>query len=203
MAHIISADELKKTLEGYSPARSEGFHRESARLADAAFAKAMKDRPEPLVILMAGGSASGKSEYVSEYLEQEEVIVLDGTLPTFLGAEIKIKKALKAGKQVAIRCVLPESFLVAFAAFLNRDRKFSVEHFYRTHSNTRNTVLAVAKAYSDVAITIIMSTADYVESGSKMSFRELTFPDRGALIEFLNHQQYTEDRIKQAVFEKS
>ncbi len=147
---------------------------------------------------MAGGTASGKSEYVSAYLADEEAIIVDGTLPTFIGAEIKIKKAFKAGKQVALRCVLPENFVVAFVAFLNRERKFSTEHFYRTHSATRRTVLAVAEVFPNVTITIIMSSLDYEDT---MSFRELTFPDREALIEFLNHQQYTEESIKQAVIE--
>ena len=178
------------------------FQRESARLADSAYAEAVKERPEPLVILMAGGTASGKSEYVSAYLDDEDAIILDGTLPTFIGAEIKIKKALKASKRVAVRCVLPESFLVAFVAFLNRERKFAAEHFYRTHSNTRKTVLAVATAFPDIAITIIESNVTgYPDEESVMNFKELSFVDRAALIEFLNQQQYTEETIKQAVFE--
>jgi hypothetical protein len=65
---LISADDLKKTLPGYSPEKSEQFHSESAHLADKQFEQALKSRPEKTVILMAGGTASGKSEYVSAYL---------------------------------------------------------------------------------------------------------------------------------------
>lgn len=198
MAYIISADELKKTLPGYSPDKSEVFHRESAKLADKLYTEAVKGRTEPLVILMAGGTASGKSEYVSAYVENEAAIVLDGTLPTVTGAEIKIKKARKAQKQITVHCVLPESFLVAYVAFLNRERKFSTKHFFRTHSLARKTVLEVAEKFPDIAITIIMSDVDFVGDGSTMRFRELTFPDRNALIEFLRRAQYTEDGIKQA-----
>jgi hypothetical protein len=199
MAYIIAADELKKTLPGYSPDKSEAFHRESARLADKQYAQAVKERPEPLVILMAGGSASGKSEYVSEYLKDTQAIILDGTLPTFVGAEIKIKKALKAKKQVAIHCVLPESLPVAFVAFLKRERKFSDKHFYRTHSATRRTVLAVAEKYPDIAITIIVSRITYSRNGSSMKFQELGFATQALLIEFLIGEQYTEDSIKQQI----
>src|SRR5580698_6696468 len=101
MSYIISADELKKTLPGYSPDKAEVFHRESAKLADKQYEQAMKERPEPFVILMAGGTASGKSEYVSVYLQSEDAIILDGTLPTIAGAAIKIKKAIKTQKHIA------------------------------------------------------------------------------------------------------
>lgn len=199
MAYIINADDLKKTLSGYDPAKSELFHRESAKLADTSYAKAVKERPEPLVILMAGGTASGKSEYVSVYLQDIEAIVFDGTLPSFTGAEIKIKKALKTKKQVTIHCVLPENFFVAFTAFLNRDRTFPNEHFYRTHSTARKTILAVAEQFPDITIKIIMSDVD----NSVMSFRELTFANRDALIEFLKREQYTENSIKQQATQSS
>jgi hypothetical protein len=199
MAHIINADDLKETLPGYDPARSELFHRESAKLADVSYAKAVKERSEPLVILLAGGTASGKSEYVSVYLQKIEAIVFDGTLPSFTGAEIKIKKALKTKKRIAIHCVLPESFFIAFTAFLNRDRTFPNEHFYRTHSATRKTILSIAERFPDITIKIIMSNV----SNSIMTFRELRFSTRGKLIEFLQHEQYTEDSIKQQVTQSS
>jgi hypothetical protein len=152
---------------------------------------------------LAGGTASGKSEYVSEYLTDTEAIILDGTLPTFTGAEIKIKRALKAEKRVAIHCVLPESFPVAFVAFLNRDRKFSDEHFYRTHSATRVTLLAIAEKYPDIPITIIMSKVTYTSNSSSMSFRELGFDNRPTLIEFLQREQYTEGSIKKLITQSS
>jgi hypothetical protein len=199
MAYVINADDIKIALPGYNPDRSDLLHRESTKLADASYAKAVKERPEPLVILMAGGTASGKSEYVSAYLQDIEAIVFDGTMPSFTGAEIKIKKAMKAKKQVTIHCVLPESFFVAFTAFLNRDRKFPNEHFYRTHSATRKAVLDAAKQFPDIAILIVISSVQNTGDNPVMKFRELNFPDRGALIEFLQSEQYTEDSIKQQV----
>lgn len=197
VAYIISADEIKKTLPGYDPKRSEEFHTASAKLADRAYVKALKERSEETVILMCGGTASGKSEYVSVYLEDKPVVILDGTLPSFEGAKIKIRNALKAGKKIEVHCVLPESLLIAFIAFLGRDRKFPVEHFYRTHSSARKTILEVAKAFPEVTIKVVTS---HGAESSGMSFTEKEFDDRGALIEFLEAQQYTEEEIRNKIY---
>ncbi len=197
VAYIISADEIKKTLPGYDPGHSDEFHSTSAKLADKAYAQALKELSDETVVLMCGGSASGKSEYVSVYLEDKPVIVLDGTLPSFEGAKIKIRKALKAGKTVEVHCVLPESLLIAFVAFLNRDRKFPVEHFYRTHSSARKTILEVAGAFPEVTIKLIVS---HGAEGAGMSFTEKQFESGDALIEFLEAQQYTEEEIRNKIY---
>lgn len=200
MAFIISADEIKKTLPGYSPAKSELFHRQSAKLADKTFEEALKSRSEKTVILMSGGTASGKSEYVSAYLAKLRLIVFDGTLPSFEGAKIKIKKTLKAGKKVEIHLVLPNDLLVAFIAFLNRERKFSLGHFYRTHSSSRQTVLDIAQSFNDIPIKIFVSDVDYIGHRQTMTFKELKLNGRGELIEFMKQNQYNEEEIIKAVF---
>lgn len=197
MAYIIAADEIKKTLPGYTPDQAAGFHGASAKLADKAYGRALKERPEETVILMSGGAASGKSEYVSVYLEQKEAIVLDGTLPTLEGAIIKIRNALKAGKQVEICCVMPLSLLVAFVAFLNRDRRFPAEHFYRTHSSSRKTPMAVVEQFPEVRIRIIISNGDEF---SGMTFTEKQFTNRQQIIEFVNKCQYTELEIRNHIY---
>lgn len=197
MTFIISADEIKKTLPGYKPEHSEVFHVTSAKLADKAYIRALKERSESTVLLMCGGSASGKSEYVSAYLQNVEAIIFDGTLPTFAGAKIKIRNAIKANKVIELHCVLPDSLNIAFLAFLNRDRKFPVEHFYRTHSNARKTVLEVAKNFPDVIIKLITS---YGDEHSGMSFTEKRFKDQAALIEYLETQQYTETEIRNKIY---
>jgi hypothetical protein len=131
MAIIISADELKKTIPGYDPNQSHVVHIESAKMADALYAKTVKESDFEEVILLSGGAASGKTEFMSEYLANEPYIIVDGTLPTPLGARIKAQKALKHGKKVTIVAVWPADLRIAFAAFLQRDRKFPDEHFYR------------------------------------------------------------------------
>ena len=201
MAYVISPNEIKKTLTGYTPEAAEDFQTESAKQADHLYGQALKTRAESTVILMSGGSASGKSEYVSAYLVDEPAIVFDGTLPTLHGAEVKIARAKKAHKTVAIHAILPENFLVAFVAFLNRDRKFPVEHFYRTHSSARHTLLELARTMPDIAIKIFMSKVDFVGKGSTMSFRELTFSKHQDLVEFLEGNLYTEEEIAKKMAE--
>jgi hypothetical protein len=194
---IISADELKKTLSGYDPSRSNEFHQESARLADKAYELALKEQPEPAVILLSGGAASGKTEYLSVYLERQRAIILDGTLPSFEGARIKIRKAQKYGKAVSIVAVMPEDFNIAFSAFLGRERKFPPEHFFRTHSSSRKTLLEVAERFPDLEMSIIDSS--YHADGS-LSFTEIVFEERDALLELLRRRQYTEEEIRNEIF---
>lgn len=197
MSFIISADELKKTIPGYDPAQSDKFHATSAKLADKAYDRALKERSELEVVLLAGGTASGKTEYLSVYLDAKEAIILDGTLPSFEGAKIKIKKALKHGKNINITAVIPEDFNIAFSAFLGRERKFPPEHFFRTHSASPRTLLKIAEALPDVSITIIDS--NYGEDGA-LSFTENVFKDRDSLLELLRRKQYTEEEIRNIVF---
>jgi len=202
MAYIISADEIKKTLPHYDPAHSEDVHPASAKLADAMYVEALKERPEKKVILMAGGTASGKSEYVAAYLETEDVIVFDGTLPTLQGATIKIKKAQKAGKKVEVHLVLPTYLTVAFIVFLNRERKLAEEHFFRTHAKSRKTVLEIAKTLPDIEIEIIESDVSFVnffKRWGSMNFRRIKFDSKTQLIDFLRQNQYSETQIKETI----
>jgi len=99
MAIIISADEIKKQLPNYSPSQAESFHRESARLADKLFTKALKDTSISQVILLNGGTASGKTEFLSTHLSQENCIIFDATLATELGAKNKLRQIHKARKK--------------------------------------------------------------------------------------------------------
>lgn len=201
MTLIIAADEIKKTLRGYTPEKSELFHRESARLADQTYQTALKERPEPRVILLSGGAASGKSEYLSVYLQSEDAIVLDGTLPTFQGAKIKIQKALKAGKKVEVHAVLPDNFLIAYVVFLNRERKFDESHFYRTHCNARKTLLQIAQNFPQVELKMTISTYIELKEGGTMRFTQKDFHgNHTALVEYLEHEQYNEEQIRNKIF---
>lgn len=69
-AQYISIDDQKKRIPGYKPKEAENFHRESAKSADELFAHALKRDPSTNVILPCGGSASGKTEFCSEYLTE-------------------------------------------------------------------------------------------------------------------------------------
>lgn len=70
MTLVISADEIKKELPDYSPEKAESFHRESARLADKNFEIALKESTFKEVILLCGGTASGKTEFLVTQLNR-------------------------------------------------------------------------------------------------------------------------------------
>ena len=196
-AILISADDIKKDLPGYSPEKSEEFHSESAKLADKKFDEAVKSSKFEKVILLSGGPASGKTEYFSEYLKDKDVIVLDGVLPTKVGAEIKIGKIRKAGKKIEIHAVWPEDFKQAFVAFLNRDRKFSDAYFYQKHSTARTTLLWIAENCADVGIKLIKNA--YL--AEDLRFTELKFETRNDLVAYLTENQYTIDEMIKIITE--
>ncbi|MBI2355709.1 MAG: hypothetical protein HYV13_00700 [Candidatus Doudnabacteria bacterium] len=194
---LISADDIKKDLPGYSPERSEEFHSESAKLADAKLYETIKTSKFEKVVLLSGGPASGKTEYFSEYLDKQDLIVLDGILPTEKGAGIKIGRISKSKKKIEIHAVWPQDFKQAFVAFLNRDRKFSDRYFYEKHSSARKTLLWIAENYPHVEIKLIKNA--YL--GEDLSFTELKFETRGDLLAYLRENQYTKDDIIKLVSE--
>lgn len=197
MAILISADDLKETIPGYDPKKSHMVHVESARLADAQYDETIRTSEFNQVVLLSGGSASGKTEFMSEYLLDKPLIIVDGTLPTLEGAKIKIRKALKRGKRVKIIAVWPADLKVAFAAFLQRDRKYPDEHFYRTHSQSRKTLLELAQ--TDLNIEIEVYENHFDEEG--LVFYQYTFDDKAHLIEELKDNQYTEEEIIDLIIE--
>lgn len=195
-AIYIAADELKKTLKGYTPAESEKFHRESARMADKELEAVLKKEGSPEeVLLLCGGAASGKTEFYYEHLANRNCIVFDGTLPTPEGARIKIRNIKKRKKKPIVVAILPNDLRQSFVAFLGRERKFGEEHFYRTHAGARRTLLWVAEECPDVEIEIFNSSY----AGGKLSLDELNFENREECVDFLKCAQYNEAEIQSLV----
>ena len=197
MATIISADEIKKKLPNYSPGKAELFHQESAREADRLFTKVLKASRSKKVILLNGGTASGKTEFMETQLKQKPDIIFDATLSTELGAKIKIKQILKAGKTPDIYAIIPDDLRRAFIAFLNRDRKFSDAHFYKTHAGSRKTLLWIAEHYPQIKINLVES---YYTLDQKLQFTKVEFNNRSSLIKYLIKKQATEDGIIISVY---
>ncbi len=190
---IISADEIKKNLKGYNPEKVEKFHTESAKIADKNFIKYLNNKDFNNVLLLCGGTASGKTELISEYLvDREDSIIFDGTLSTTEGAKIKIKNIEKKNKRPIICFVFPESYKESMFAFLNRKRKFDEKYFYKTHEGSLKTILWIAKNYPKIKIEIYES---FYEGVKNMKFNQYKLPDRKYLIEFLERRQYTKEDI--------
>jgi hypothetical protein len=196
MAIIISADELKENFEGYSPDFAEEFHHISTVLADKKFSKELKRYLGQHVVLMNGGTASGKSEFIATQLEKSSLLIFDATLSTVLGARNKIREIQKRKKQPVVYAIIPRDLKRAYKAFLNRERKFSVLHFFRTHSESRKTVLWIAENKPEVRIQIFES---FYLFQNNMQFDEEPFASRNELVAYLSQKQIEDADIIKAV----
>ena len=194
MATIISADEIKKDLPDYSPEKAESFHSESAKLADKYFYEKLKSQHFDEVILLCGGAASGKTEFLATHLiNKDSCLIFDTTLSTEIGAKVKFERIAKKKKKQVIFALIPDDLKRAFIAFLHRDRKFSDNHFYRTHSGSRGTLLFIAKNYPSIKINLVESS--YTKKDDKLQFKKIEFNNRELLISYLNSLQMTETAI--------
>ena len=190
-AIIISADDIKKSLDDYDPNKSHLVHHQSTQLADKLFAKTVKSSEYDTIVLLSGGSASGKTEFVSEYLADQQSIIFDGTLPSFDGAKIKADLARRYHKRVLIKAIWPRDIKIAFAAFLERERKYPDEFSYKTHSSSRKALLEIAQSSLNIPIEIY----ENVFTGETLDFKQILFEDNKKFIDFIENHQYTEEEL--------
>lgn len=193
---IISADEIKKQLPGYNPARSDLVHRQSTKIADKKFLQALKENTAyKKVILLSGGSASGKTEYIHTFLTDTKAIILDGTLPSEEGVNIKIKAIEKYHKKVEIHSIIPDDLRRSYAAFLGRERKYDDIYFFITHSNSRHTLSFIAKKYPKIKLRLVESSY----RNNKLNFTEIRFNKKKEKLDYLSKIQYNNSEIKKIV----
>jgi hypothetical protein len=131
------------------------------------------------VALLNGGTASGKTEFISTQLLDEDRIIFDTTMSSALGAKNKLRQIYNVKKKPIIYSVIPDSIMRAFVAFLNRDRQFSDIYFYKTHAESRMALLWVAEKYPEVPIQIIESSYDKAQN---MQFEHIEFQNQTKLI---------------------
>lgn len=145
---IIEVDEYKKKIDGYNPKKSEDFHSESAKLADKDFIECLKSKKYRRVVLMAGGTASGKTEFARSYLNKKDQLVYDGTLKDFEGFKIKLEKIKrydKSIKNIKVILIIPSDTTEALGAFLKRDRIMKLDTFFDTQIRSKMTVAQILK----------------------------------------------------------
>lgn len=203
---IISIDELKKALSGYTPDRADEFQAQSAKLADKLFEKELKSiKNEQLpIVLMCGGSASGKTEMIEKFLAEDfKGIVFDSTLSTVEGAQNKLRAIRKSGNKPYVNLVLPapyNDFSRPFHVFHGRERKIPEKRFYQTHSGARKTALWIAEHCPDVIVRVFENAYDPHDTAEDMfPFSEIEFKISGDLMDFLKRIQYTECEIKSSL----
>lgn len=199
---IISIDELKKALIGYSPEKADDFHAESAKLANRLFDQEIKKIKNKEVVLMCGGSASGKSEFIEKFFitEKFEGMIFDSTLSNVDGAKIKIKKIKKSGNIPIICFILPDDLRRCFAAFNKRDRKIPESRFYETHSGARKVALWATKEFFEIETLVYKNFYQPKnEIDDQLEFKKHDFKTRLEMINFLKQIQFSEEEIKKLI----
>ncbi len=215
MYKVISIDEEKESLPGYSPQNADAFHSESAKNADKKFEQELKKIQNRNVILMCGGSASGKTEFIAKFCPTEndapskEIsgIVFDSTLPTEEGAKVKIRKILKSRNVPRVYFILPYSLNRCFRAFHERERKIPEIRFFETHSGARKVALWIAKNHPEIKLAIyynrLNEEAAESDGDSKIAvdeygfgFVEIEFDNKNEMISFLEKEQCSVEEIK-------
>lgn len=182
---LIEVDEYKKKVLNYDPEQSELFHRESAKLADKDFIEQLKSQKYNEIIFMAGGAASGKTEFCVSYLMSDNVLVYDGTLKNFDGFKIKlsnIKRYAKNKPDSKVILIIPDNWKQAFEIFLSRERKMKIETFFDTHIRSK---IAVARVLLETNINVEIFTSSPVENEMRLSFSRNIIQNRSNVAEEL------------------
>lgn len=187
---IIEVDEYKKQIPGYDPEKSEEFHSESGKLADKDFEKQVRSGNYHEIIFMAGGTASGKSEFAQTYLTEPDVLVYDGTLKNLSGFEIKVRNIIRyAPVDTIIRVILilPQDLEKSFSAFLTRERKMENKTFFETHIKSKINVakLLEKREFKNRQIYCDVYVSFTVNNESDLEFEKIKYSDHNQLIQGL------------------
>lgn len=175
---IIEIDEYKKKVSGYDPERSEDVHRESARLADRDFVLQLKTGKYSEILFMAGGAASGKTEFSVSFLISDHQLIYDGTLKNFDGFQIKlknIKRYAKNNPSTKVVLIIPDDWKQAFEIFLKRERKMEIVTFFDTHIRSK---IAVARVLLETDIPVEIYTSTLNENEFKLNYEILVVHNR-------------------------
>lgn len=166
---IIEVDEYKKFIQGYDPNNSESFHKESGQIADRIFIESLKSQKYKRIIFMAGGTASGKTEYAKTYLNKKDQLVYDGTLKSYEGFIVKTQKINRYSKnhpKIKVVLMIPKDIGTAFDAFLDRERKMNINTFFITNIESRRTVAKIlleTKTKVEIYISSVSPNANTLE----------------------------------------
>ncbi|MDQ1281667.1 MAG: hypothetical protein QG630_18 [Patescibacteria group bacterium] len=166
---IIEVDEYKNKIKNYDPKRSEDFHVESAKLADIDFKKQLKTQKHKRIVFMAGGTASGKTEFAHTYLTKNNILVYDGTLKNYDGFKTKLDKIKRYSKNkptVKVILIIPKSIYLSLGAFLKRERKMKINTFFETQIKSK---LVVAQILTDTKFRVDIYVSSIGEGKLKFS----------------------------------
>jgi hypothetical protein len=172
---IIEVDNFKSKIPGYKPTKAEEFHKESGKLADGEFIKRIKEPEHKRIVFMAGGTASGKSEFAYTYLSHKDQLVYDGTLKSYHGFKVKndkLKKYAKHKTKVKVILILPLHWEDALDVFLTRERKMRLSVFFETHALSSKTVSEIFRE-TDYRVEVFISS--FNTKRNRMVYQRINF----------------------------
>jgi hypothetical protein len=171
---IIEVDEYKKKVAGYDATKSEEFHLESAKLADSDFTQSLKSQKYKRIIFMAGGTASGKTEFASSYFIHKDQLVYDGTLKSFDGLKVKLERIERYAKnkcKVKVVLIIPYDWTRAYDVFKARERKMKDVTFFDTHIRSR---LCIARVLREKKIRVEIYFSFFDEKRGKLFYKRIS-----------------------------
>jgi predicted ABC-type ATPase len=205
--NVVSTDEAKLQFadSGYAVEKSNdaAYQTAAGRLMNRVFDKMLKTRQgqgNGKILIMAGGSGSGKTTAV-EQVNQEEIedysIVLDTNLDNAQSAAQKIEKAVNAGYQPEIVYVWRDPVTAWRDGVLIRvsegGRYVPIEEHIRTHEQSIKTLVELADTYQDrIDIKV-------VDNSGRME--EAKIAENG--IDFLRSIQYDIEDIRNQINEET
>ena len=134
---------------------------------------------------MAGGTASGKTEYATSYLTKKDQLVYDGTLKNEGGFVIKsknIQKYTKGRAKLKVVLILPLDLFKSLDVFFARERKMPLENFFFTQIKSKHTV---SKLLENTTTRVEIYVSSYRKDSERLTYQRLTFKSRRKASEFL------------------
>lgn len=159
--NIVSGDEAKFIIPEFAPDKSVPYHEPASGFAKNHYKNLLADpatQGEP-VMIMAGGSGSGKTSALRDVMSQEGkhldgyAAVVDTNLTTLEGANSRIQAALETGRPVEINYVYrdpTDAFVNGVVPRAARTGRVVTDQIHAdTHSGSLNTVLQLSEIYKD------------------------------------------------------
>lgn len=200
-----SARELFRKV-GYDGKNASAVHEVSSQIADDAFFKLVKERPQKKVLFLAGGGGSGKTAATRAFANDDYAAVFDGTFSNFESAARRINVARQAGKEVEVVFVGRNAADAWKEGVLRRlskgdDRVVPLDVFVQAHTNAPKTVQRIIDEMPDVDVKFISNTGklDDIAEQPVANISKLRYEEKKLAKELYDYteQQITKGTITQ------
>lgn len=150
---VIGTDAIRDVFKDYRTGEPHAIYSQAAAEL---YTKALEENKNPVVKIIAGGTGSGKSDFILPKISQGfDGIVYDSTLLNYEGAKKQIAEAKKAGKKVEIYGVIPDIARARGYTLLREQetgRPVPLSTFANTHAGAIETLIKLVKDGEDVKV---------------------------------------------------